>query len=36
MKIIDNFLNKIRAEDGLSNNTLLSYRRDLQILQNFL
>lgn len=36
IKIIDNFLNKIRAEDGLSNNTLLSYRRDLQILQNFL
>jgi len=33
---INNFLQKIRAEDGLSKNTILSYGKDLEILEIFL
>jgi len=35
-KYIDIFLNKIRSEDGLAKNTLLSYGKDLQKLEIFL
>ena len=35
-KYINNFLQKIRAEDGLSKNTILSYGKDLEILEIFL
>jgi len=35
-KHISNFLQKIRAEDGLSKNTISSYGNDLEILENFL
>ena len=33
---INNFLQKIRAEDGLSKNTILSYGKDLEMLEIFL
>ena len=33
---INNFLYKIRAEDGLSKNTILSYGKDLEMLEIFL
>jgi site-specific recombinase XerD len=35
-KYINNFLQKIRAEDGLSKNTILSYGKDLELLEIFL
>ena len=35
-KYINNFLQKIRAEDGLSKNTILSYGKDLEMLEIFL
>ena len=35
-KFISLFLNKIRAENGLAKNTLLSYGKDLQKLEIFL
>jgi integrase/recombinase XerD len=34
--LIANFLDKIYSEDGLSNNTIISYRKDLELLLNFL
>jgi integrase/recombinase XerD len=34
--IISVFLDKISAEDGLSKNTILSYQKDLQLLEEFL
>lgn len=34
--LIANFLNKLRAEDGLSQNTTLSYGKDLELLDRFL
>lgn len=34
--LIANFLDKIRAEDGLSLNTILSYRKDLELFHKFL
>lgn len=34
--LIKIFLNKLRAEDGLSANTIISYRKDLELLLNFL
>lgn len=36
MREIESFLNKIRAEDGLSLNTVLSYGRDLKGFEQFL
>ncbi|MBL6665322.1 MAG: tyrosine recombinase [Rickettsiales bacterium] len=36
MKEIESFLNKIRVEDGLSYNTILSYGRDLKGFEGFL
>lgn len=33
---IENFLNKLRVEDGLSLNTSLSYRKDLELFLSFL
>ena len=33
---IENFLEKIKAEDGLSNNTILSYGKDLELFTRFL
>lgn len=35
-KLIKNFLEKIRAEDGLSLNTIISYKFDLELLASFL
>ena len=35
-KLIKNFLDKIRAEDGLSNNTVSSYKFDLELFLKFL
>lgn len=34
--LIENFLEKIRAEDGLSANTVLSYGKDLELVNKFL
>jgi len=34
--LVRNFLDKIRAEDGLSLNTILSYQKDLQLFDTFL
>ena len=34
--LIANFLDKIYSEDGLSNNTIISYGKDLELLLNFL
>lgn len=33
---LKNFLNKIRSEDGLSNNTICSYKNDLELFLEFL
>ena len=35
-KMIDAFLEKLRSEDGLSQNTILSYQADLKLLTQFL
>lgn len=35
-EILNNFLNKIRVENGLSKNTLMSYGLDLKLLDSFL
>jgi site-specific recombinase XerD len=34
--LISNFLEKIRAEDGLALNTILSYGKDLELIDKFL
>jgi len=34
--LIQNFLQKLAAEDGLAKNTILSYQKDLELLQKFL
>lgn len=34
--LVTNFLEKIRAEDGLSSNTLLSYGKDLELFDKFI
>ncbi len=34
--LIFNFIDKIRAEDGLSQNTILSYQKDLELFHRFL
>jgi len=33
---VNNFLAKLRAEDGLANNTIISYKKDLELLAEFL
>lgn len=35
-QIIDEFLNKLAAEDGLARNTILSYKKDLELFTKFL
>jgi len=35
-QIIGNFLQKLKAEDGLSLNTILSYKKDLELFSHFL
>lgn len=34
--LINNFINKIRSEDGLAKNTIISYKKDLELLSFFL
>lgn len=34
--LITNFLEKLRAEEGLANNTILSYQKDLELFADFL
>jgi site-specific recombinase XerD len=34
--LIFDFLGKIKAEDGLSKNTIISYQKDLELLEDFL
>ncbi len=36
LKIIDEFLNKLAAEEGLARNTILSYQKDLELFAKFL
>ena len=36
LDLIANFLQKLRAEDGLSQNTILSYSKDLELFNDFL
>ncbi|HLD76568.1 MAG TPA: tyrosine recombinase [Rickettsiales bacterium] len=36
LKIINEFLNKLAAEDGLARNTILSYGKDLELFEKFL
>jgi len=36
LNLIEIFLDKINAEDGLAKNTILSYRKDLELLEKFL
>lgn len=36
MTLISNFLEKLKAEDGLSKNTILSYSKDLELFEKFL